>query len=47
MQQDIERSFSSGRAPQASSRFALVGLVNLVLLAATIVAIVLLVKLAF
>jgi class 3 adenylate cyclase len=47
VQHDIERSFSEGRAPQASSRLALVGLVNLVLLAAAIVAIVLLVKVAF
>jgi class 3 adenylate cyclase len=47
VQQDIERSFDGGRAPQASSRFALVGLVNLVLLVAAIVAIVLLLRLAF
>jgi class 3 adenylate cyclase len=47
VQQDIERSFAGGRAPHASSRFALVGLVNLVLVVAAIVAIVLLVRLAF
>jgi hypothetical protein len=47
VQQDIERSFSEGDAPHASSRFAVAGLVNLVLLVAAIVAIVLLLRLAF
>jgi class 3 adenylate cyclase len=47
VQQDIERSFAGGGAPQASSRFAFVGLVNLVLVVAAIVAIVLLLRLAF
>ena len=47
VQQDIERSFAGDGAPQASSRFALVGLVNLVLVVAAIVAIVLLLRLAF
>jgi class 3 adenylate cyclase len=47
VEQDIERSLSGRRPRTGSTKLALMGLVNLVLLAAAIIAIILLVKLAF